>query len=211
MSYATLTADKDTAGSIKEWVNNSTIPSASIVSKAEAMLYQHMRVREMKAVATGTIALDATTIDLSALTMQEPINLRTIGDSGSDIAILDEEHWASRTHVNASQVLDEGQPSEAMVLGDTVYLNYKSDAAYEYRLTYFRRLPALSATDTNFLTSRYPHILEAACFYWAYSFMKDRQEADHWLQVTMASVDKANEEYGMYMGQIRFEKYWNEG
>lgn len=210
-TYSTLIGAKTADGSIQQWVNDGSIPSASIVSKAEGMIYQNLRVREMKALATGTIAAGASTLDLSSLDMLEPIAMQITGDSGGMVSILDNEHYESRIYINSSDSLEEGIPSEATVIDATMHFNFKADAAYKYRLVYFKTPAALAVTtnETNFLTDRYPHLLEAACYYWAYSFKKDRQEADHWLQVALGAIDKANEEYGMYQGQIRYENFWS--
>ena len=210
-TYSTLTGLKTVDGSIKQWVNDGTIPSASIVSKAEAWIYQYLRVREMISLETGAIQTGDTTLSVSMLDLLEPISLRIIDDSSAPIRLLDQEHFESRTYFDSSTGPTSTQPTEAMIVGNVFQLNATSDATYSYRLVYFGKPAALSTShETNFLTDRYPHMLEAACYYWAFSFKKDRGEADHWMSVAMGLIDKANDEAGLFTATYQMEKYWSQ-
>jgi hypothetical protein len=48
MSYASLVADKNTAGSIARWVNYSKLDADQILQEAQALLYSLLRSREMR-------------------------------------------------------------------------------------------------------------------------------------------------------------------
>ena len=47
MDYNSLIGDKTVPGSIKLWINNALIDVGTILSEAQALIYQHLRVREM--------------------------------------------------------------------------------------------------------------------------------------------------------------------
>lgn len=48
MSYTSLIADKNTSGSIKRWINWAVVDVEAVVEEAQALIYQIMRVREMR-------------------------------------------------------------------------------------------------------------------------------------------------------------------
>jgi hypothetical protein len=52
MNYADLVADKSTAGSIANWFNYSRLDLPNVLEEAQKLLYQHLRVREMRSAWT---------------------------------------------------------------------------------------------------------------------------------------------------------------
>lgn len=56
MSYTTLVGPKGSAGSIANWVSYTKLDIATIVDEAQSLLFQMLRVREMR--TTWTFALD---------------------------------------------------------------------------------------------------------------------------------------------------------
>jgi hypothetical protein len=48
MSYTSLVADKNTAGSIARWVNYSKLDADQILQEAQSLIYSMLRVREMR-------------------------------------------------------------------------------------------------------------------------------------------------------------------
>lgn len=49
MTYTTLTGAKNTSGSLANWVNYSRLDIGVVLDEAQALLYQYLRVREMRA------------------------------------------------------------------------------------------------------------------------------------------------------------------
>lgn len=64
MNYTSLLADKETAGSIKNWVGYSLIDVETILEEAQSMIYGALRVREMKTVWSFGIAAGGSKIAL---------------------------------------------------------------------------------------------------------------------------------------------------
>lgn len=50
MNYSTLIASKTTQGSIANWVNYARLDIDSILTEAQALIYQNLRVREMESI-----------------------------------------------------------------------------------------------------------------------------------------------------------------
>lgn len=48
MSYTSLTGAKNSAGSLMNWVNYSRLDTATVLDEAQSLLYQILRVREMR-------------------------------------------------------------------------------------------------------------------------------------------------------------------
>lgn len=209
MSYTQLTADKDTAGSIKYFVRHSEVPSDFILERAQDAIFQLLRVREMVTRATGTIATAATTITLPT-DILEPISLNRTGSYKGRITILDQEHFESRVGEDETSTVYEGIPTSCTYSGTTLYLDAKADQDYPYRLWYMARPALLSGSNlTNFLTTRYGNILEAMCKHYAYEHRENDAKASSELEKAMAYIGKANEEYDMFRQSIQTELYWS--
>lgn len=70
MSYTSLVAPKGTTGSLANWVNYSKLDTATVLDEAQSLLFQLLRVREMRTewtfgltVGTSEIALPARFLD----------------------------------------------------------------------------------------------------------------------------------------------------
>lgn len=210
MSYTELIDAKTVEGSIKYYVRHSEVPSTKILESAQSLIYGLLRVREMKALVTGTFVLNATTITLPTGFL-DPISLWLGGDDKVKLRILDEEHFESRIGRDSTDTLYAGTPTEVTIDATLIYFNAKADKTYYYRLWYWKTPTALGAGNTtNFLTTRYPHVLEAACKYYAYMHREMQEEATPWLTIATAGIEKANGEYDMYQQSIQHEMHWNQ-
>lgn len=77
-----------------------------------------------------------------------------------------------------------------------IQLDSPTDQAYQYILTYYQQPAPLSADNpTNFLTSRYPRLLRAACMMGAAEWTKEAGQGSYdrtyWMQIAQESLDKA--------------------
>lgn len=209
MTYTILTGTKDTEGSIKYFVRHSEVPSDYILERAQDAIYQVLRTREMVTRASGTIATNDTTITLPT-DILEPIALVRTGSYKGKIILLDQEHFESRVGEDDNGVVYSGVPCMATFDATTLYLDAKADQDYPYRLWYTKKPAMLSgANETNFLTTRYPNILEAMCKHYAYAHRENEGQAATELEKAMAYITKANEEYDMFRQSIQTEMYWS--
>ena len=113
---------------------------------------------------------------------------------------------------DATGSLYSGLPSFCTIDRTTIYLNTAVDAAYYYRMWYWSTPAALAAStnETNFLTTRYPFLLEAACKHYAYAHREDSENASKWLQMMTSSIEVANGQYDQFQQSIQNEMYWDQ-
>lgn len=209
MTYASLTGSKDTEGSIKYFVRHSEVPSTYILERAQDSIYQVLRVREMIVRLEGTIASGSSSMLLPS-DMLEPIALLRRGSYKGRIVLLDQEHFESRVGEDENGSVYEGVPVQATFDQTTLYFDAKADQDYPYRLWYTAKPALLSAENpTNFLTARYPNMLEAMCKHYAYAHRENEGQAASEFEKAMGFILKANEEFDMFRQSIQFEMYWN--
>lgn len=209
MTYTTLTGSKDTEGSIKYFVRHSEVPSDYVLERAQDAIYQILRVREMLTRLEGTIATDATTLAIPS-DMLEPVALLRRAAYKGRIVILDQEHFESRVGEDDTGALYAGTPTFCTYDQSNFYFDAKADQDYPYRLWYMQKpAPLSSGNATNFLTTRYPNILEAMCKHYAFAHRQNEGQAATELEKAMGYITKANEEYDMFRQSIQTEMYWS--
>jgi hypothetical protein len=161
MSYTTLVADKNTAGSIKSWLNYGKIDSEGVLEDAQAMIYERLRVREMKARDTANIKVGASSCDLPDGFL-DPIKLT---DITNDVRLIFKESDELEDMMSFTDgVLDSGDPAYFDVAEEVFNFDCKTTTAWTLRSLFYKTPDPLSASaPKNFLTTRYPHLLRMAC------------------------------------------------
>lgn len=171
MTYTTLVADRTTEGSIKNWINNPNVPAADVLLDAENDLYTRMRVREMQASATVSLSDAASTASLPA-DFLDPISLRD--KYKSDVLLTDADGLLLKQTVDADYALNVGEPRWYAIFDELINFDCAADGAQTFRLVYYKKPAALSVSNTtNFMTSRYSHLLRQFCLRHAALFLKD--------------------------------------
>lgn len=198
MDYTTLIGDKNTEGSIKYFVRHSEVPSTFILERAQEAIYAQLRVREMRKKFEGTIAAAASTIPLPSDCLF-PLILHLPRHGAERIHIVHEDHYEQYATTQADGTLQTGKPTICAFDATTLYLNKIADQTYYYRLWYTHRPADLAAGNTtNFMTTRYSHILEAMCKHYAYAHRNDDANADKWLQIATAYITEANSAFASW-------------
>ena len=212
MNYSTLIGSKDTEGSIKYFVRHTEVPSTYILERAQDAIYQILRVREMLKRTVGTISTNATTLAIPA-DMLQPEYLGRRGSYKGKIILLDQEHFESRVGEDPDDSNNPypGTPCFATFDQSYFYFDAKADQDYPYILWYMQKpaLLASSSVETNFLTLRYPNILEAMCKHYAWAHRSEEGKSAEELEKAMGFITKANEEYDMFKQSIQTEMYWS--
>lgn len=206
-TYTILNGAKTVEGSIKYAVNHSQVPSATIIASAEAYIYSRLRVREMKALATGSVTIATSTVTLPT-GFREAIWLGLGADYARKIPILDDEHYEQITGYTSAGALNTGPPTYCRINDTLITFNTIADQTYSYRLHYYKTPTALSSADTNFLSTKYEHMLDAICKYYAYMHRENLTYADRWLQVGLDAIEQANAENDMGAQSIQTEIHW---
>lgn len=194
MNYLDLIGPKSVASSIQNFVNYRRVPVEVVLEEAEAFIYSRLRVREMKSSAVITLTAGASTAALPTGFL-EPISMR------------DREGWdmipdryvempeLQRHRVYTNDVLEAGTPMRVAVFDELFQFDCKAEVQRKYDLGFYKRPAALSASNTtNFLTTRYPHILRIGCLAGAASYMKDDDEESKQLAKLTGLCDAANAE-----------------
>jgi len=191
-NYNDLIAAKGTVGSIKNWVNNDEIPSATIVTEAEASIYRSLRVREMITRTTGTLTTSVDNIPLPS-DFQDAVRFmftatgttaKFVPEFKSLPVVLDAWNYDGTARAT-------GLPRYWGLTGTSMQFNDPADKNYPWHLEYYRIPPALStatASSTNFLTSRYPKLLRAVCLVEAYEWLRNEKEKMYWQAVAAREI-----------------------
>ena len=189
ITFAVITGAKDTEGSIKNWLNDSTVPATNILIEAEAWIYERLRVREMLARSTSfqfDIATDSEALPSDFL---DPVQYLP-HNYGAPLPYYHEE--AFRAPRDEAGALFEGTPSRWTVIGTTAYVDVTCDANFAGVLMYYARPAALSSGNTtNFLTVRYPTLLRTVCTGLGFGFKKDEARKTSELQIAELALREA--------------------
>lgn len=173
MDYTALVASKSTPGSLKSWVNRDTIDPATILTEAEALIYQTLRHWRMKADDTATMTIGADSIALPD-DFIAPRDLRITGIYACRLRKGDERSVQARWQYDSAGVRVNEQPRWYYLSGQAAVFDNPPDQAYPVLLSYWSRPAPLSATNlTNFLTTDNPRLLRVACMLSATEFEKE--------------------------------------
>jgi len=193
MSWTTLTGVKTADGSIKRWVNHEEIDVEQILEEAQALLFLTLRVREMRssfsdltmAVGDSTKALPTGFLD--------PIGLWDITNNRK-LSLKTEENLQN-ARVYTSGVLESSTPQKWAVFDELIQFECKWDAVATLKMIGFKQPTLLSVSNTtNFLCTRYPHILRTACLAQAFNFRNNGEREQQELTKLGAYITKANAE-----------------
>ena len=178
INFTTLTGAKTVSGSIASWINWGLIPSEDILTEAQAWIYDRLRCREMRSVATVDVALNASSVALPAdyiapITFSDALHFDGQGEPTP---------WVPADELNAQRIYDEsnvlgdGYPQCWSDFDEAMQFDVRAQEALKGRLAYYKRPAALAATtnETNFLTIKYPTLLRRVCLAYAYEHRKNR-------------------------------------
>ena len=175
MDWTTLTGSQSTAGSIRRLVNNPTIDVDAVLEDAQAEIYTRLRVREMRKETTLSLVQSDISVALPTRFL-DPIAMRD--RFGSDILQVDEDALEAMRVKDDDGDWIEAEPSRYAIWAEAIQFDYAMDAARSFRFIYFEKPADLSVSNTtNFITTRYPHLMRAACEKYAYIFLKQPDAA----------------------------------
>jgi len=184
--YGTLTGPKSTQGSIRSWVNYELIDVEGALLDAQAYIYGALRTREMRSVASVTLAEGANSAPLppgflEPIRMTDPDGMRVDPKDEADMLGL-------RTDESAV-------PCYFGIWDELLQFDTKAPEDLTLQLLHHRRLPNLGRQNqTNFLTTRYPNMLRVACLMHAADGIQDDEQYARWKQRTDELIAKANVE-----------------
>lgn len=192
MTYDALTAAKTNPGSIAYRLNWSLLPIEDVMEDAQAFIYGNLRTREMRASATLTIALNASSVALPSGFL-DPLGL--FDERGDEIHLWDERNLTKKRRFDSAGALTVGRVSVYGIFNEAVNFDVRSNKAVSYTMLYYKRPDNLGPSNqTNWLTTRYPNVLRAALMAYAYDARKEELEFRTYLAQAVALIQAANEE-----------------
>lgn len=187
MSYSTLTADKEVAGSIRNLVDRADVAAELIIVEAEAWIYERLRVREMQSRnTTFAFLIDTQSTNLPS-DFLDPISFTPYGDTCPLLYVHEEGLLEQREE---DGTLTSATPNQWTIIGDVAYVDVSAIETMTGVLLYYARPASLSGSNlTNFLTVKHPSLLRYACMMKAFEQMRDMKRSSDYMTLAMAALN----------------------
>lgn len=196
MDYTTLIADKNTAGSIKNWVNRSDIPSTTIVAEALAWTVGEGKLRAREMVTEVEFIIDGGTNEEPLPSdFLDPIGFYPYGWADPLDYVIPQSLRVLRDETTGD--VNAGDPCRWAIIGASVQTDSAPEDDYKGILTYYAQPAAL--VTTNFITVRFPSMFRHACLARAYSHMKQYTNVDAEEKMAFGLLEKINEVEELYL------------
>ena len=169
-TYAELKA------SVASWMERTDMTTVIVdcVTLAEARLNRELGPVETDASLTGTV--DSRALDISALSLVEPIEL-WVADPGSE----DEREVQQQSPSTMAYADTSGPPQQwAMNTASALKLDRPCDQAYAFRFRYRQRFALSDSATTNWLLTNHSDIYLAACLMWGAGYQESFANGSVW-------------------------------
>lgn len=155
---------------ITEWMDRSDLTgnAADFITLAEARLNRRLKGLEVDTTLNGADASQS--IDISSLSLAEPIALFCT-THGDEYEILLKAPGTIAYNDTA------GSPEFYVIDGDTIEFNRPQSGAQTYRFVYQERYALSDSVTTNWLLTKHPDVYLAASIIWGNVYIKDMQAA----------------------------------
>lgn len=165
--------------SIAGWMERSDMTAviADCITLAEARLNRELGPVETDASLTGTV--DSRALDISALSLVEPLQLWVAEPGSEDERRVDPQSAANMAYVDMSG------PPRQWVMASTSVLNLDRpcDRAYAFRFHYRQRFALSDSALTNWLLTNHPDIYLAACLMWGAGYQESFPNGAVWKSI----------------------------
>lgn len=192
MTWAELTAGKDSTGSIASWVNSDKIPAADVIADSENYLNRHLRVRRLHKRANITLTTGAdqiALIDAGVTDFLDHVRLYRRG-YGELVWVPEAQIDPLREEAVGGAVADTGAVYFT-IINDTILFDRGSAAGDTLVLTYFAEPPALSASQTtNLYTTEFRGLFKDVLMGHGYLFLKDETRTAAMLELAAAKMKR---------------------
>ena len=184
MDYNTLVANKNTAGSIQNWINDATVDPTTVLVEAQAHIYAKLRVEEM-IVTTSAFAVPANVENIAMPSgCLDIINMRWLTPDLIIVEKLIVDDIYNRRLYNTGGTLVMDIPRWFAIANGMIQFPVQLDVARTAFLAYFAIPTSLSPSNpTNFVTSKYPRLLRSFCMAFGNEFKKDYDAAAKWIAI----------------------------
>lgn len=162
---------------IADWNPHTDIPgkAAALIQLAEARMNQELRVRQMQATDTGTTTADTAEINLP-YDFLELVDVRIVT---SATYVLERRPLADLLARNLG--LTSGLPCAFAISGAQLVLGPTPASEYDYTITYYQKIPALSdGQPSNWVIDDAPNLYLFASLCEAERFLLNSEGVAWW-------------------------------
>lgn len=190
MDWTTLTGARNANGSIKNWGKHALIDAESVLTEAQAWIYQHLRTREMMVVDAEVSISDSDDSFTLPAGFQEIVSVQLHGDRAP--LVYKQEHLLDRSRDESGFMVT--RPIRAFtILGNLMLFDCESDDGRTGVMTYFGTpAPLTEGNPTNFLCTKYPSLLRTVCTAYAYEDRENWSSAERMFKRAIGEVETAN-------------------
>ena len=177
-----ITTYSELKSAVTNWMTRGDVASqaAECISLAEAGLNRELSPIETDATLAGVV--DSRSIDISALSMVEPIAL-FLAQSG-----YDEVELKPMDDGTFPYVVTSGYPRIWAIDGTNIDFDRPLDTAYPFRFRYRQRFALSDAAPTNWLLTNHPDVYLAATLVWGGVFIQDDPAASRWVSLLNSAL-----------------------
>ena len=171
-----LATYSDLKTSVASWLERSDMTAVIVdcVTLAEARMNRELGPVETDASLTGTVG--SRELDISALSLVEPLQL-WVADPGSE----DERRVDPQSSANMAYIDNPGPPRQwVMASTSALKLDRPCDQAYAFRFHYRQRFALSDSAPTNWLLTNHPDIYLAACLMWGACYQESFPNGAVW-------------------------------
>lgn len=167
---------------ISDWMTRGDIAgqAADCISLAEAGLNRELPAIETDAALTGVV--DSRSIDITALSMVEPLALFMAETSRNEVELTQMDDGTFPYRVTS------GYPRYWAIDGDNIDFDCPLDQAYPFRFRYRQRFALSDAAPTNWLLTNHPDVYLAASIVWGGVFIQDDPAAARWVSLLNSAL-----------------------
>lgn len=171
-----LSSYSELQASVAAWLERADMTAVIVdcITLAEARLNRELGPVETDESLTGTTS--SRTLDISALSIVEPIELWISDPGGGDEAELQQQSPSTMAYAETV-----GRPSQwAYPSTSELKLDRPCDQAYAFRFHYRQRFALSDSVTTNWLLTNHPDIYLAACLMWGAGYQEAFANGSVW-------------------------------
>lgn len=205
MDWVALTSDKNTPGSIANWMNNSTFTigaggvSDLILQEAQDWIYRGLRHwRMLTPPTTGTLTVGSDTLSIPSDCLEPDVLIITGTQSAKLVQKPIQDVILSWSYDGNGNRIPQ-QPRIYSFNQSNLCFDSPADQAYPYALVYYQQPATLSGSNTvNFLTQYCQRLVRCACMAAAAEWAKDsgvgNYDRTYWDQAAQAELARVQAE-----------------